>query len=181
MFTAITTFLSTWKTYLVGALVLLLMAGTAWCTHRLDSAAYKALELTYAQAAAAAASAGAAHAAALSSIGNVHAAADATAQTAIATDTTNRVREVTKYVTTYRDRTCVPYGLIRVLDAKVIGVMPDDLDLPAGQSNDSCAPISAADLAAQILQNYGAAQQNAKQLDDLNAYLREVEAWRSAH
>lgn len=86
------------------------------------------------------------------------------------------IKEVPKHVTPDTDRrTCVPYGFVRTLDAAVLGVRPGDLPLPAGKSDDDCAPIEASSLAAGIAENYGAARQNAVQLDALLDYLGDQE------
>lgn len=67
---------------------------------------------------------------------------------------------------------CVTYGLIRVLDAAALGIDPDDLALPAGKSDDACAPITNADLAAAVADNYASALSNAEQLNALEADIR---------
>jgi hypothetical protein len=176
MWTTIKTFLSTYKLYCLGAVAAGAIAGAVWVTHAIDGAAYAKLELQYSQATAKAAAAALNYQKQLNSLSAKHSAAEGTAQTTLAADTSGRIKEVTKYVTTYRDRACVPYGLVRVLDADVLGVRPDALALPAGQSDDACAPVSAADLASSIIQNYGLAQQNAEQLNALIAYLAAAEA-----
>lgn len=94
--------------------------------------------------------------------------AEAKAQEKIVTRTQFIIKEVPRYVTASQDRsTCVTYGLVRVLDAAALGTDPADLELPAGQSDDACAPVKASDLAASVAENYGTARQNAQQLDAL--------------
>ena len=72
-------------------------------------------------------------------------------------------------------RVCVPYGVVRVLDAASLGADPDGLSLPAGQSDGACAPVTAASLAANVAGNYAAARANAEQLSALQAWVREEE------
>lgn len=94
-------------------------------------------------------------------------------QTKIVDHTVTLIKEVPKYVTVQQDaRSCVSYGLVRLLDAASSGRDPADLELPAGQSNDACAPVEASALAASVVENYGIARQNAAQLDGLIADTR---------
>lgn len=67
---------------------------------------------------------------------------------------------------------CVTYGLVRQHDAAALGVDPDTLPLPAGTTDDACAPVANADLADAISDNYAAARANAAQLDDLEANVK---------
>lgn len=100
-----------------------------------------------------------------------HAITEAQAQERIVTRTQTIIQKVDHYVT---DRsTCITYGLIRVLDAAATGRDPESLQLPAGQSDDACAPVDAPTLARSVVANYGVARQNAEQLDGLIAYERE--------
>lgn len=171
MLAVIKAFVVKWKLYFIAGAVVALMAGAGWTVHKVDSARYKALELSYSQASLKAAQQAVKLAAAEAKLTHEHSAAESKAQSTISADTSERIREVPKYVTTYRDRACVPYGLIRVLNASVYGVLPEDLHLPAGKSDDACAPVSAADFAGWIIDNFGRAKANAEQLDALNAYL----------
>ncbi|HTW35200.1 MAG TPA: hypothetical protein VMD53_11340 [Rhizomicrobium sp.] len=75
-------------------------------------------------------------------------------------------------------RLCIPYGLVRVLDAASLGADPDSLPVPAGQSDDACAPVAAADLAANVAANYATARSNAEQLNALQVWVREEETAR---
>jgi hypothetical protein len=65
---------------------------------------------------------------------------------------------------------------ICVLDAAATGRDPAELPLGAGQFDESCAPVAASDLARRIAENYGAARQNAEQLNALEAWVRAEEA-----
>jgi hypothetical protein len=66
---------------------------------------------------------------------------------------------------------CITYGLVRVLDAAVHGVGPAELPLPAGQSDDSCAPFGAVALARSVVHNYGLAHQNSGELTGLQQWV----------
>lgn len=106
--------------------------------------------------------------------------ANAEAQTKIITLTNDIIKEVPRYVTVTQDaRTCVTYGLVRVLDAAATGRNPADLQLPSGVTDDACAPITASALAAGIADNFGIARQNAAQLDTLIADTKAREAARN--
>jgi hypothetical protein len=68
-----------------------------------------------------------------------------------------------------------------VLDAAALGVDPDTLSLAPGQSDGSCAPVKASDLAASVAGNYGAARANAEQLTALQNWIAaEAQAARAA-
>lgn len=97
---------------------------------------------------------------------------EATAQQQLAHDASRVTREVHRHVPK-NDRFCVPYGLVRVLDAASLGADPDDLSLPAGQSDGACAPVDAARLASSVAANYAAARANAEQLNALQAWVKD--------
>ncbi len=80
--------------------------------------------------------------------------------------------EVPRYVTI--DRPCITWGFMRVHDAAVHGVSPDDLPLPAGKLDGDCAPVDAIALARSIADNYGTARANAEQLDALSRVIKAV-------
>lgn len=87
--------------------------------------------------------------------------------------TTTIIKRIPDHVTPAQDASgCVTYGLVRVLDAAALGADPGDLELPAGKSDDACAPVKASALAASIVENYGVGQQNAEQLNALIADTR---------
>lgn len=86
----------------------------------------------------------------------------------IVTRTITLIKEVPRYVTPAQDaRSCITYGLVRVLDAAALGTRPAELPLPAGQSDDACAPVASSALASSVAANYGVALQNSTQLDAL--------------
>lgn len=96
---------------------------------------------------------------------------EAAAQEKIVTRTRTIIKEIPRYV---QDSShCITYGLVRVLDAAASGADPADLELPAGQSDDACAPVTNSALAASVAENYGIARQNAQQLDALIDDTRE--------
>lgn len=64
---------------------------------------------------------------------------------------------------------CVTFGLVRQHDAAALGVDPDSLPLPAGATDGACSPVTDADLADAIGDNYAAARANAQELTDLQA------------
>jgi hypothetical protein len=97
--------------------------------------------------------------------------AEATAQQKLADEKSTIGREVRRHVAS-NSRLCVPFGLVRVLDAASVGADPDALSLPAGQSDDSCAPAAADALAANVAANYAAARSNAEQLNALQAWVK---------
>lgn len=93
--------------------------------------------------------------------------ADAEGQVRIVTRTTTLKEKVPVYVKD--NSTCITVGLIRVLDAAALGVDPETLDLRSGESNESCADISAVTLAQSVNGNYGLCHANAEQLNNLAA------------
>lgn len=107
-------------------------------------------------------------------LSTVHAVAEASAQERITTRTITRVQEVPRYVTqTVEHRIgCIPWGVVRVLDAAATHRDPADLVPAAGQPDDACAPIAPAAFTAGLVGNYGVADQNAEQLDALISDVR---------
>lgn len=93
--------------------------------------------------------------------------ADATAQAKIIVQTRVIHERIPTYVTVHTP--CIPWSVVRVHDAAVLGVDPSTLSLPAGATDDSCSTVTAADLMAGIADNYAAARANAQQLNDLIA------------
>lgn len=101
-----------------------------------------------------------------------HAAAktDTAAQVKIVTRTRTLLKKVNVYVPV--SDPCVPWGVVRVHDASVLGVDPSSLQLPAGATDATCSDVSPSAFVATVVTNYGAAEQNAQQLNDLEANLR---------
>jgi len=102
---------------------------------------------------------------------------EATHQQQIAVQAAITETETPNYVSAQIDPTrCITYGLVRLLDAAVLGVDPSTLPLPSGQSNLSCTALTPADLARSVVSNYAAANANAEQLDALEVALAQQEA-----
>ena len=154
-----------------------------------DQVAYQALQLKDAaastaslEAEAAALTANAAQEKVLQVETTQGAVAEAATQSRIVTQVQTITKEVPVYVTAKADTIiipCIPYGLIRVLDAAALStadhpVAPSDLALPTGQSDDACSPIKASDLAAAIAGNYGIDGENAEQLNALEAWTNDI-------
>jgi hypothetical protein len=98
---------------------------------------------------------------------------EAKKQAQIVTVTNTVTKEVPKYVP-IGSKCPVTIGLLRVLDAAVLGVDPAQLPLGPGQSDESCADVDARTLALNIVANYGACQANAQQLTSLQAWVRGI-------
>ena len=99
--------------------------------------------------------------------------AEAVAQQKLADEKSVIAKEVHRHVPPeVNNRLCIPYGVVRVLDAAGTGADPDALPLPAGQSDDTCAPVTAAALAANVATNYAAARGNAEQLGALQTWVK---------
>lgn len=167
-------FLAPYKLYLalVGFLGAAFIGG--YVTHKFDNSRFLALELKYA----------AAEKEAIAKAASIQKTQDAIATDAAVKAAAGQIqivkqqviveKRITEYVTDHSD--CITLGLIRVLDAAVLGADPADLALAAGQLNDACAPISATDLARNIAGNYAIARGNAQQLDDLISTVRKLDA-----
>lgn len=71
---------------------------------------------------------------------------------------------------------CISWGMLRLHDAAVGGISPDDLALPVGQSDDACSPVAPSVFVAAVADNYAAARANAEQLDALVADINDRRA-----
>jgi hypothetical protein len=69
---------------------------------------------------------------------------------------------------------CVTYGFIRVLAAGERGVPAESLDLPGGESVDSCTAVKPSDLAAAVAQDLAAGTSNGHQLDSLIGAVKRI-------
>jgi hypothetical protein len=67
---------------------------------------------------------------------------------------------------------CIPYGLVRLLDAAASGRTANSLVLPAGKSDGTCSPITVDALGRSVVGNYYTARANATQLNGLIAGIR---------
>jgi hypothetical protein len=164
------------KLAFIGAIFVAYTVAVAHVTHKVDMASYQALELKYAQAQAAAVAAAQAEQKRLDGIATAAAQRAAAAQAALTAKVRRQLAEVQQHVKALGPNGCVTYGLVRVLDAAVHGVIADSLALPAGKSDDACTGVDAATLARSIVDNYGAAKLNAQQLNDLIAVTRQLHA-----
>lgn len=101
--------------------------------------------------------------------------AEAEAQRQIITRTVTLTQKVPTYVSPETDsRICVPYGVVRLLDAAALQTSPDAFPLPTGQSDESCSPIEASALAKGIIENYlNVCDANAEQLTQLQIWVKE--------
>lgn len=144
----------------------------AWTTHQIDGNQYKALELSYQQAQIKAVQQAQEEQRKLDAIAVAAAQKEAQTQANLTAKAKRQLAEVSKHV---NNKPCVTYGLVRVVDSAVHGVLADQLKLPAGKSDDTCAPISAADLARSIVDNYNTANANKEQLNALISTLRAMQ------
>jgi hypothetical protein len=162
--------------YLAAASVAALIAGSGvgHVVHRMDEGTIAAIKLadqkTQSQAIAAAAAIRGSQDQA-----NLDAAlAEAKAQAAITARTQIVTREITIHVPEIQP--CIPYGLVRLLDAAARGSDPADAPIAPGQSDDSCAPISWRAFAQDLASDYGIGRANAEQLNALEADIRALVA-----
>jgi hypothetical protein len=145
----------------------------AFCMHRWDEGVIADLKLADARAQAASLSAALRKQAAQAALSQAASLREAAAQQALAAHSRVILEEIPRHVANDH-RPCVPYGLVRVLDAAATGADPAALPLPAGRTDASCAPVTATALAARIAANYTAARANAEQLNALQEFLRST-------
>jgi hypothetical protein len=162
------------KLAFIGAIFLAYTIAVAHVTHQVDMASYQSLELKYAQAQAKAVAAAQAEQQRLDTIATNAAQREAVKQAALTAQVKRQLAEVQRHVKALGPRGCVTYGLVRVLDAAVNGVLADSLTLPTGKSDDACTGIDAATLAKSVVDNYGTAKLNAEQLNALIAVTRQL-------
>ena len=140
--------------------------------HKIDANSLTSLKADYAKQSAAALAKGAAIQQENDNRAIAAASAEAAGQASRVAELQQELDGVQKHVST-KAIPCVSFGLVRVLDAAVLGVSPDALTLPPGKSDDTCSPITATELASSIVSNYGAALGNAEQLAALQNLLRK--------
>lgn len=152
---------------------LLAAAGSAsWATYKIEEGRIAKIEVAYDKAQIAAIQEAKDKQASADKVVLDGALKEAAEHVQIVTQTEVITREVIKHV---KDTsTCVTYGLVRVLDAATRGDDPGDLALPAGKSDDTCAPVTATALARSVAANYGIARDNAKQLNNLQDTVRQL-------
>lgn len=102
---------------------------------------------------------------------------DAAAQTRIVTLTKTIKERIPVYVTAKSDAACIiNHGFVRVFDAAAGGVDPAELPGTAGEPDDAPAAVTLSGVAALSADNDAAARANAKQLEDLQDWIRAQEA-----
>lgn len=171
---AVTGLLGGIQTYLIIGTVSLAVgaAGGAWVGYRMESGKVTAIQAADAEAETQAVKLADKNRAAQNAVTLSSALNEATAQSKIVTATQTIIKEVPAHVPPQVDATvCVPFGLIRLLDASALQADPDSLGLPSGQSDGSCSPVKASALAQSVINNYGAAEANAEQLTALQAWV----------
>jgi len=144
-------------------------------THKLDAAASEAQTIKYQQAVAAANAAAAATQNKITQAALVASDKRSAQLTQENATLQTELSDVSKHLDA-KAMPCIPYGFIRLHDAAVLRVAPASLALPAGKSDGSCAPFTAAQLATAIIGNYNRALHNADQLNALIAYDKSVQA-----
>lgn len=163
----------------VGGLVALLavVAGLigvgAYEEHRVDLGKLNAIEASYAQAQARAVAEAAATQKQLDAVTLAAVNTESKAQTQLSSTLQQELADVPVRVVV-KSIPCVPWGLVRLLDATILGVSAASLNLPAGKSDGSCSPYGADELARTIVSNYGRANANAEQLNALQAWARRI-------
>lgn len=147
-------------------------ASGAWVMHKVDSAAYAALVEANTKAQLAAVQRAKDMQAETDKIALDAAVAEAKAQQQIVVQHDVITQEITKYVPVKVP--CLTYGIVRLLSAASVGADPANVARAAGQSDDACSPVSARALAANVIENYSIALQNAEQLDALEAWVTQT-------
>ena len=160
--------LSSLATTAIGAAVIAAMAfaGGMRLEYKIENGKIAALQLAYAQAEIKAQQKY--DAASLNA-----AKAENDAQTKLTSQGNLALPEVTTHVITkVITSACVPYGLIRVLDAAASGRTANSLLLPTGKSDATCSAIKWDALGRSVVANYYLARANATQLNGLIAGIR---------
>lgn len=148
------------------------LSAGAYAGYRWEAGTVAKLELADAQARSQAIQIAAASQKAQDGVALAAAVKEAKAQTQIEVQTVTVTKEIPRYVTIHQDATvCVPYGLVRLLDAAADQTDPSAFQLAPGQSDDTCSPVKASDLAGSVIANYSAAIANAEQLTALQAWI----------
>jgi hypothetical protein len=151
-----------------------LVGSGAYVMHDVDNAKLEKVELSYKTAEEAAVAAAAAQQKAIDAAALAASSAEAQQQAQFATALQQELSDVQVHVST-KLVPCIPYGLVRVLDAAVLGVSASSLALPAGKSDATCSALTANDLAGSVISNYGSARANAEQLTALQKLLRQFQ------
>lgn len=157
--------------FAIGAL--LIFGGGVWTGYRIELGVVNGLKAADAKADLAAAQALTADISGRIDISNIWGSNDASAQPLIV----EHYRVITKEIPAHVSDTanCITYGLVRVLNAAARNeaiAVPDS----ASESDDTCAPVSWRDFAADITDDYKTGYQNSKQLNDLVGWVAAQEA-----
>jgi outer membrane murein-binding lipoprotein Lpp len=97
------------------------------------------------------------------------------AQTVIQTRYRTLVQKVPQYVPPSADPV-VPAGLVGLLDAAAAGDDPDSVSFSRGGTYETGQGVKLSTLSTVVVENYGTAHQNARQLGDLQSWVRAQEA-----
>jgi hypothetical protein len=173
-FNAVTGFFGGIQTYLIIGTVALAVgaASGAWVGYRIESGKVAAIQTADVEAETQAVQAADKNRAAQDAVTLASALKEANAQERVVTVTQTITKEIPAHVPPKVDATvCVPYGLMRLLDASALQADPDSLGLPTGQSDGSCSPVKTSALAESVINNYGVAEANAEQLTALQAWV----------
>lgn len=155
------------------AIVAGLIGTGAYEEHKIDAGKLATVEANYAKAQAAAVAQAAQTQKAIDNAALDAANQEATAQAAQAATLQQELSYVkSQTVVLTKTVPCVPYLLVRLLDAAILGVSADSLTLPAGKSDNTCTALSAADLAGALVKNLNLARANAEQLNALIALIK---------
>ncbi|HEX4105532.1 MAG TPA: hypothetical protein VHX92_04810 [Rhizomicrobium sp.] len=150
-----------------GIAALLAGSATAYVVHRMDEGAIAAIKLADQKAQTQAIQDADAIRQSQDQANLDAALAEAKAQQAIVSHTHTVTREVTIHVP--QTQSCIPYGLVRVLDDAATGSDTADAATAAGQSDDACTGISWRAFAGDLTGDYGIGRANAEQLNALEA------------
>ena len=155
--------------YLAAAAITALLAGSAtgYVVHRMDEGAIAALKLADQVAETKAIKDEAAIQQSQDQANLDSALAEAKAQAAITARAHSITREIIVHVP--QTQSCIPYGLVRLLDAAAAGSDTAGAAIAAGQSDDACAPISWRAFADDLTGDYATGRANAEQLNALEA------------
>lgn len=161
---------------LIGSIVLCLalVAGGAYGGYRWESGKVDALKAADAKATVLAVKAAATRQEAQDRVNAAANFEEAESQQKIVTRTVTLTKEILVHVPDHSD--CITYGLVRVLNAAASAAGTDAVPAPAGQSDDTCAPVSWRDFAADLVRDYGTGQENAGELNGLQGWITKQEA-----
>ena len=161
------------KLALIAVAILGACALTGHFVHQVDLAKLEKVELQYKQAEADAQAAAKAEQAQLDKAAHDADAAELAQQKAMLADAQTRLSQVSKHVATGR-AACITWGMIREIDASLLGVDSDTLPMPAAKTDASCASRDAIDFITSIVGNFEIAQRNVEHGQALQKYLQQL-------